>query len=165
MEQNNNTAEERIIVPIDEHDTEKCRVLWLAVIMQNLSDGLNHSDKYPFKQRRIDALKWFEAEEGEGSDFAMVCDLAGIDFERTKKRIDGFISGRLNSIDFRCLRKSVDGTPNSKSRREYLTRQRRTEESRAKKVSITPGMFFDKQDLRETAQNKSWREKLKRPAA
>jgi hypothetical protein len=160
---NDNNPEQRIIVPIDENDTENCRILWLSVIVQNLNDSLYKSDKYPFKKRRVEALEWFAAPGGEGSDFAMVCNLANVDFQETKTRIDDFIAGRQNSIDFRCLRRGEHGSTTS-ARREYMARKRRTEERRSKDFIITPE-FFKKTNTKKPSNKNSWIDKLSCPAA
>ena len=138
--------EQRITVEIEEEDGDACRLLWLSVILQNLSDALYKSDSYPFEQRRKDAREWIEAREGAASDLAMVCSLAGVDFQRTKQRLDLFVSGELKSIDFRCLRKGkcTDSIPESRS--TYLGRKRRYEAKRDLKRGGAARMSSQSQD-------------------
>jgi len=95
----------RPIEIIEQGDEDICRTLWLSVIVQSLGDALTKSNKPPFKKNRREALEWFAAEEGEGSDFATVCNLAGLDFRLTQERISQFLNHELEAIDFRCIRK------------------------------------------------------------
>jgi hypothetical protein len=52
------------------------QALWRAVILQMLEDATNNSKKPQDKFDRDQARNWLE---GKSRDFAMVCDLAGLD--------------------------------------------------------------------------------------
>ena len=144
MTKNECNAENRLVVPVDEAEGDVCKLMWLSVIMQALSDALSTSDNYPFKQRRDDALEWFSAEEGSGSDFATVCTLAGVDFKMTKERIGMFITGELSAIDFRCFRKGNFDDQPTESRNGFFKRIREKEmrgKIRRPTPAISPGHF------------------------
>lgn len=125
---NDNSIESTITVTVSE--AEHYRVLWLSVIMQQLSDALSTSNKYPFNKRRKEALEWFEAKNGDGSDFAMVCELAGVSFTLTKKRIQLFLNREIEAVDFRCLHKGLSGDSIPMNRSSYLARMRKRDERR-----------------------------------
>lgn len=127
MTKNECNQENRVIVPLSEEDGDICQVLWLSVIMQGLSDALSDSDQYPFKQRREEALRWFAAGKGYHSDFAMICDMAGVDFKMAKERINLFLTGELPVIDFRCFRKGNLYAPATESRKRFFKRAREKE--------------------------------------
>ena len=89
--------------PIQETEEDLCRALWLAVTVQALIDasgkGGNHIDQARAKE-------WFAGRGGIGSDFTTVCDLAGIDPDRTQKRFREILRGNAGQIDFRCMKKA-----------------------------------------------------------
>lgn len=135
MKRNIQTQEQRISVEVEETDADTQRLFWLSVVMQGLSDALSQSQNQPFKKRREEALKWFEAEEGENSDLAMVCNLAEIDFKKTQERMRMFINKEIPAVDFRCLRKGYTPEPKSQNRANYFKRLRKQDEIKTLKMN------------------------------
>jgi hypothetical protein len=67
---NDNTPREALT--INESETDLCKLIWQAVVVQALYDLANKNDK----AIAMAASSWFAG--GQGSDFEMVCDLANI---------------------------------------------------------------------------------------
>ncbi len=132
-------SQTKITVMIEQGDEGVCRTMWLSVIVQSLSDALTTSNKHPFGRNREEALKWFAAEEGEGSDFATICNLAGVNFRQTQERINLFLNDELEALDFRCIRKGKLGA--TESRKTFMRRARKNVERRKAKLHITPKSF------------------------
>ncbi len=73
---------------IDPEQTHKSirgeQALWRAVILQMLEDATNNSKKPQDKFDRDQARNWLE---GKSRDFAMVCDLAGLDIRYVRGQV------------------------------------------------------------------------------
>lgn len=105
--------------PIEEGDEDLCRAVWLAVIVQALLDATgaprNEWDK-------LESLRWLEGRHCDTSDFAAVCDLAGIDFAKAGRFVTKVLEGKLDCIDFRCTKKAHLRNRSQESRKRYFRR-------------------------------------------
>jgi len=88
-----------------EGDDDLYRSLWLSVILQALADAKNKSAKGKRKLDKLRALAWIAEANDPNSDFAHVCELAGVNCSKMKQRIDSILAEQKGSIDFRCLKK------------------------------------------------------------
>ncbi len=87
-------------------DDDLYRSLWLSVILQALADAKNKSAKGKRKLDKLRALAWIAEANDPNSDFAQVCELAGVNCAKMKDRIDCILAEEKESIDFRCLKKT-----------------------------------------------------------
>jgi hypothetical protein len=117
--------------PIQETEEDLCRALWLAVAVQGLIDASGKSGNSIDKAR---AEEWLVGRGGITSDFATVCDLAGIDPERTKKRFQEILRGNLEQIDFRCMKKACLKNRSEESRKRFFRRAEKNARLRREKI-------------------------------
>ena len=125
MGNNDDNFELTFEATIAETDDDLCRSLWLSVILQMIIDARSESRKPSNIRRRDEALDWLDAEDEEDSDFAMICDLAGIDFETMRRKAWRIVRGKSEQLDFRCLRKPQIQNRAGESRSAFLGRTRR----------------------------------------
>ncbi|MES2659476.1 MAG: hypothetical protein V4689_12730 [Verrucomicrobiota bacterium] len=105
--------------PIQKTEEDLCRALWLAVAVQGLIDASGKGGNSIDQAR---AQRWLVGRGGITGDFATVCDLAGIDPERTKKRFDKILRGDVEQIDFRCMKKAFLKNRSEESRKRFFRR-------------------------------------------
>lgn len=115
----NDNFPERQIAPVQETEEDLCRALWLAVAIQALIDATGKGGNPVYQAQ---AREWLLGKGNIGSDFASVCDLAGIDFEKTRTRFAQVMRGESESIDFRCAKKAHLHNRCQESRKRYLSR-------------------------------------------
>ena len=96
--------DEREGIEIDETETDLCRGLWLAVLMQICTDAKTKGSDSRARKIKADALAWL-AQPNEDSDFATVCELADVKPAIIRERVRSFLRTG-ESTDFRVLRKS-----------------------------------------------------------
>src|SRR5687768_8367304 len=113
---------EREVAPVQETEEDLCRALWLAVAIQALIDASGKGGNPAYQAQ---AREWLLGKGGITSDFAAVCDLAGIDFEKTRKRFAKVLKGETESIDFRCTKKAHLRNRSQESRKRYFRRAER----------------------------------------
>lgn len=112
----------------EESDPNDFRALWLSVIAQALVDAKSRSGKRCAKQARAEAIAWF-GQTGEGSDFARVCDLAGVQTTEIRDVFRKVMRGE-KSVDFRCLRKPKEGIEAISRRDQFETNNINQKEKR-----------------------------------
>ena len=122
--------EERSPQPIHESESHLCRTLWVSVALQAVVDARSESPKPELKRAKEEALEWLTAKGGEDSDFASVCDLAGIDFEKTRARLLEVVEDKDKAADFRCIKKALLDNRGQELRSKYLKRIKRQEKAR-----------------------------------
>ena len=115
---------------IEDSETELCSTLWICVALQAVVDARNKSKKGKYEQYKRQAINWLRAPEGENSEFAMVCQLAGLNFEKTRTRLLRIASNKNETADFRCIKKALLGNRGMELRSNYLKRMRRQEKMR-----------------------------------
>jgi hypothetical protein len=108
--------------PIEEGNEGQCRALWLAVILQAILDARG---KYGNSVEQRQAKIWFKGRGGPRSAFAAVCDLAGVDFEKTRKRCQLVLADSSGALDFRVMKRDKEENRTAKGRRRYLKRAER----------------------------------------
>jgi len=121
---------------IDESETDLCRALWIAAPVQAVIDAKSKRKRQEHQQAKQEALEWLEAKEGEASDFAEVCDLAGLDFQLTRERLLELVRDENAKVSFSCLKKAMMCNRGNEARSKYLKRMRRHEKQRADKIKI-----------------------------
>lgn len=127
---------------IDEADLDLCRALWVSVALQAVVDARSNSKKRELQRDKEAAVNWLEAEEDLESDFALVCDLAGIDFKKAQARLLQIVDNPTETADFRCIKKALTNNKGYELRSKYLGRIRRQEKQRLKKrLEITESQF------------------------
>lgn len=126
------TVDERF-PPIDEADLDLCRALWVSVALQAVVDARSNSKKRELLRNKEEALNWLAAEEDAESDFALVCDLAGIDFKKAQARLLQIVADPDETADFRCIKKALTDNRGHELRSKYLCRIRRQEKQRLKR--------------------------------
>ncbi|MBC7980299.1 MAG: hypothetical protein H7Y36_07025 [Armatimonadetes bacterium] len=119
--------DERKPQPIDETDDDLCRALWLAVAIQGLLDACGNGCTGLDQAK---ALEWLEGRGKDQSDFATVCNLAGVDIEKTRTRFVKVVQGEAASIDFRCMKRALPKNRTSESRHQFLRRARKNAATR-----------------------------------
>ena len=87
----------------DEIEPDICRAIWLSVIVQALLDAKNRSKKPHLRKARAEALSWF-AQPNENSDFAEVCEMAGVCPADVRRVFRNMRKGE-KAVDFRALKK------------------------------------------------------------
>lgn len=112
---------------IQDGDEELCRALWLGVILQAILDA---KGRFGNIVTRSQARIWLEAREDSQSDFAAVCSLAGVDFEKTRKRCMELLNDRNSPIDFRAMKRDKDKNRTVNNRKRYFNRARKRESLR-----------------------------------
>lgn len=122
--------------PIDESETDLCRALWISAAVQAVIDAKSKSSDTESKRAKQEALEWLEAEKGEASDFAELCDLAGLNFQLTRKNLLELVNDENAKVNFSCLRKALMNNRNCEPRSKYLKRIRRREQQRAEKTEL-----------------------------
>ncbi|MEM9479268.1 MAG: hypothetical protein AAGA58_06345 [Verrucomicrobiota bacterium] len=95
----------RTVDQIAKHDTELCRVLWMAAIMQAIEDASSPSEKSSYRKIQKDARDWLD-QSPEDSDFATACQLVGVDPRVVKRYYRAVRSGRIKSAGFHWIRKN-----------------------------------------------------------
>ncbi|MFD0894751.1 hypothetical protein KBB96_04960 [Luteolibacter ambystomatis] len=118
----NEELPERKVAPIQETEEDLCRALWLAVAIQALIDASGKGGNSAYQTQ---AREWLLGKGGITSDFAAVCDLAGIDFAKTRRRFTKVLKGETESIDFRCTKKAHLRNRSQESRKRYFRRAER----------------------------------------
>ena len=88
---------------LEEIDVAQCRGIWAAVLIQTCIDARSKGGGRDVIKARAEALAWF-ADNDEDSEFALVCELAGIDPRRFKRNIRKFLDPQ-GGLDFRCSRR------------------------------------------------------------
>ena len=104
---------------VQEGDEDLCRAMWLAVIVQALIDATGNPRN---EWDKLEARRWLEGRNCSTSDFAAVCDLAGIDSVKTGRLVTKILEGKLDCIDFRCSKKANLKNRSNESRRRYFAR-------------------------------------------
>lgn len=124
-----NESDERISFfdVIEEGDEDICRSMWLGVILQAVLDA---KGKYGNTVTQAHAKVWLEGREGLKSDFAAVCSLAGVDFERTRSRCIGLLQQEKENIDFRAMKKDKSDNRTASNRKRYFRRAERNQKLR-----------------------------------
>lgn len=132
--------DERETQPIDETETDLCRALWVSTALQAVVDARSESKKRSLRKAKADALTWLQAEEGDESEFAIVCDLAGIDYKMARSRLLEIVKSREETADFRCIRKALQSNKGMELRSSYFKRMKRLETkrqlNRAKRLAL-----------------------------
>lgn len=82
--------------------TERIKTLWRTLIIQMINDALITSKRREKRKAKREALSWLSNTSPE-SDFAYVCDMAGLDPSYTAKLAQDIIAGRRPKIDLRKL--------------------------------------------------------------
>jgi len=131
---NQEQQQERKIQPIDECDTDLCVTFWVCVALQAVVDARSKSKKKYLQKAKAEALEWLEAKEGEESEFAQVCDYAGInDYKAAQTRLLEIVNNPEETADFRCIRKALQGNKGMELRSKYFKRMRYQEQKRQMK--------------------------------
>ena len=115
--------------PIAEGDEDLCRALWIAVIVQAFVDAAGKSSKAGNRRERIRAREWL-ATESPDSEFAAVCDLAGLSFTETQRRLQKLLASEYETLDFRCLTKAWGSSQSIESRARFFKRARKNANNR-----------------------------------
>lgn len=118
---------DRKVEPVQETEEDLCRSLWLAVAIQALIDATGKGGN---SLNQAQAIEWLKGKGGITSDFACVCDLAGIDFERTRKKFEQVIKREVESIDFRCMKKAGANNRSNENRKRFFRRAERNARNR-----------------------------------
>jgi hypothetical protein len=119
--------------PIDESETDLCRTLWVCVAVQAVIDARSDGKKPEHRREKEDAREWLQAKDEEQSEFAEMCSMAGLDFQKTRTKLLELATDDSRSLDFRCLKKTLMVNRNSESRSNYLKRSRKNERLRMEK--------------------------------
>lgn len=119
--------------PIENSEEDLCRSMWIAVILQAVIDA---GGKNCNRVDRDAAIRWLKGEHGYRSEFAAVCDLAGIDFERTRERCAAMLRGDVPTVDFRAMKKASPGNRTSENRKRYFRRAERNLNERSRRRNI-----------------------------
>ena len=127
MNDNDNSPERRV-APVQETEEDLCRALWLATIVQALLDATGNPRN---EEDKLEARHWLEGRNCPTSDFAEVCDLAGIDFEIGGRFVTKVLEGKLDCIDFRCTKKAQLRNRSQESRKRYFRRADRNARMRS----------------------------------
>ena len=99
-------AEEEKPKPVDESESDLVRALWLSVLVQASVDARNKSESKSRRADREQATSWLDhGMWNDHGDFAMVCDLAGIDLREGRRIIARLLNCPEGMLDFRKLRK------------------------------------------------------------
>ncbi|MEM6823013.1 MAG: hypothetical protein AAF558_13870 [Verrucomicrobiota bacterium] len=77
--------------------------LWRAVLVQVIIDAKTKAKCREQRKAKAEALAWLSQPE-EGSDFALICDLAGLSPSATRKAVKQIMRGD-RKISFSCMRK------------------------------------------------------------
>ena len=120
--------------PIDQTEEDLCRCLWLAVAVQALIDA---SGKGGNSVDQSQAREWLKARSGSDSEFATVCDLAGIDFERTRNQFEKVLKQEVEPIDFRCMKKAYAHNRSHEDRKRFFRRAERNARNRTRRIQRT----------------------------
>ncbi len=80
-----------------------CRALWLAVIVQLLTDATSKSKRERPLRRQRQAREWFSNLD-ENHSFHEICELAGVDPEAMKQEIRKILANPELKPDFRSMR-------------------------------------------------------------
>lgn len=113
---------------INEGDEAECRSLWISVILQAILDA---KGKYGNSLTQRQAIAWLQAKAEDRSEFAIVCGLAGIDFEKALTRCRELIEKDEIAVDFRKMRREKTENRNVANGRRYIRRIRKNEQLRA----------------------------------
>ncbi len=119
--------------PVEETEEDLCRALWLAVLIQAVIDA---TGKAPNSLEEAKAREWLEGRGDLHSNFATVCDLAGVDFEKARKRFSPLVTGSAEKIDFRCMKRASmkNRNRNRESRSRYFSRAQRNARLRRERL-------------------------------
>lgn len=115
---------------MDESETELCKALWISAALQAVVDARSKGNNPKAQRYKRRALIWLRAKEGEKSDFASVCNLAGLDFQKTRARLLKIAVSKEETADFRCIKKALLENRGLELRSKYLKRMRRQEKAR-----------------------------------
>jgi len=126
----NNENNHQPFPPVDESETELCKALWVSVALQAVVDARSNSNKAKMQYYKRQALIWLKAREGEDSEFATVCNLAGLDFDKTRRRLLRVVQSQHETADFRCIKKALLENRGLELRSKYLKRIRKQEKAR-----------------------------------
>jgi hypothetical protein len=121
--------------PIDESETDLCRTLWVCVAVQAVIDARSNGKNPEHRREKQDAREWLEAKDGEQSEFAEMCSMAGLDFQKTRAKLLELVMDDRKGLDFRCLKKTLMVNRNSESRANFLRRARKNERQRMQKAN------------------------------
>ena len=122
---------------IAETEEDLCRALWLSVALQAIIDASSKSRKRTAIRDKSQALSWLSDPLDDESDLAYVCDLAAIDYRRLRKRFRKIMSGEVESVDFRCLKKLVNEEAKQENRNRYFARCRKNARHRLERISTS----------------------------
>lgn len=157
--------QERENHPIDESETDLCRTLWVSVALQAVVDARSQSKKPALRRAKQEALEWLRAEDGDASDLASICDLAGLDFKKTQTRLLEIVASEEETADFRCIKKALMDNRGLELRSKYLKRITRQEKARkrrrakhSKMAAQSPQFEFESRD--NPPQEHSYRREL-----
>ena len=139
MDDHSMTSE--VFDPIEQGEEDLCRALWIAVIVQAFVDAGGKSSKAGNLRERQRARDWLAA-DNENSEFATVCDLAGLCFRQTQKRLNELLGSDFETLDFRCLTKAWGKAQTVESRARFFKRARRNAMNRRTAVIRSGSQMF-----------------------
>ena len=118
---------------ITEGDEATCRTLWLSVILQQILDARG---KFGNSITQRQAEIWLEGRGGIMSDFAEVCSLAGVSFEKTRRRCLQILADDSITIDFRAIKQDKEENRTTNSRKRYFRRVETNQRNRQQRVRL-----------------------------
>jgi hypothetical protein len=127
---NDNESQFPPIGPIEQCDEDLCRTMWIAVILQAIIDAGGKSCN---RLEQAKAREWLEGRGGIFSEFAAICELAGLDFQKTRTRCSHLIRGEGEALDFRCMKKPLVHNRMKEDPKRYYQRVARTARLRREK--------------------------------
>ena len=130
LETTNELDRNETFPPIDKSETELCKALWISAALQAVIDAKSNCPKKTSQHDKRNALIWLKAREEYNSDFATVCNLAGLDFQKTRAKLLEIVYNENESTDFRCIKKAMLENRGLELRSKYLKRIRRQESIR-----------------------------------
>jgi hypothetical protein len=118
---------------IEAGDEDKCRTLWLSVILQQILDAKGKSGN---AATQAQALAWLEGRQGIHSGLYEVCAYAGIDFKKAKKRVIELLKDDAQDINFRSKMRDKEHNNTAKNRRRYYRRIEKCAELRRQRQEL-----------------------------
>ncbi|MEO5913317.1 MAG: hypothetical protein ABIS50_03720 [Luteolibacter sp.] len=112
---------------IEQGDEDLCRTLWLGVILQAVLDA---KGKFGNLVTQNQARNWLNGNGGNTSEFAAVCELAGVDFEKTRSRCLELLAVDSPAIDFRMMKQDRKRNRWNENRKVFFQRARRRDRIR-----------------------------------
>ncbi|RYD75641.1 MAG: hypothetical protein EOP84_17980 [Verrucomicrobiaceae bacterium] len=129
----NGNLESECFLSVEKTEEDLCRSMWIGVILQAVIDaGGSNCNRVD----RDAAVRWLKGPGDFRSDFAAVCDLAGIDFERTRERCAAMLRGDVPTVDFRSMKKALPANRTSENRKRYFRRAERNAKDRNQRRNL-----------------------------